>query len=162
MILIIMGVCGAGKSTIAQAVAARLGWPVLEADDFHPQANIEKMAAGSPLTDIDREPWLSAMNTAAREMAGRGHSAVMTCSALKRSYRDKLRRGLENSKLVYLYADPESLANRLQNRPGHFMKSAMLSSQLTTLEPPDVSEAVTIDTTGLDVDQTVGLVLRQV
>lgn len=139
----VMGAAGAGKSTIGRSLADALDWPFFDGDDFHPPANVAMMAAGIPLTDADREPWLAAMNYFTREHVGRGRSVVLACSALRRAYRDRLRLGLPTARFVYLRADAAILRQRLEQRPGHFMKSEMLASQLATLEEP--VRALTID-----------------
>jgi gluconokinase len=133
--LVVMGVSGSGKTTIAIAVAKRLGWVFAEGDDFHPAANVEKMRAGHPLTDDDRWPWLEALADwiGAREQAG--DNAVLTCSALKRSYREVLERGHPSVRFVHVTASPETIRRRLQRRRGHYMPAALLDSQLATLEP---------------------------
>ncbi|HOU91085.1 MAG TPA: gluconokinase [Polyangiaceae bacterium] len=145
MILVVMGVAGAGKTTVGRAVATALGVPFLDADAFHPPANVAKMAAGSPLDDADRAPWLRALAEAlaAAERAG---GAVLACSALKESYRLTLAAGLQRPpRWVHLSAPREVLAARLSRRQGHFMPAALLDSQLDTLEPP--GDALPIDAT---------------
>jgi gluconokinase len=133
--LVVMGVSGSGKTTIAIAVAKRLGWVFAEGDEFHPAANVEKMRAGHPLTDDDRWPWLDALADwiDAREQAG--DNAVLTCSALKRSYREVLERGHPSVRFVHVTASLETIRRRLQRRRGHYMPAALLDSQLATLEP---------------------------
>jgi gluconokinase len=139
-----MGVSGAGKSTIATLVAHRLGWEVAEGDDLHPAANIRKLAEGHPLTDADRAPWLAAVAAWIDDHIATGRSGVITCSALRRSYRDTLRR--PQVVFVYLAGTREQLAARLAARSGHFMPAALLDSQLAALEPPSVDEhAITVD-----------------
>lgn len=133
--LIVMGVSGAGKTTIAEGIAETMGWLYAEGDDFHSQANVSKMAAGIPLTDEDRWPWLRAIGTWIDEHERDGRSAVVTCSALKRSYRDLLREGRPNVRFVFLNVPEEVLAERLAKRTGHYMPSSLLPSQLATLEP---------------------------
>lgn len=133
--LVCMGVSGSGKSVIAERLAARLGWARAEGDDFHSDANRAKMSAGIPLGDDDRAPWLAAlrdwMNTAARE----GHSTVVTCSALKRTYRERLSAATGTVIYVHLDPPPEITAERLAARQGHFMPVSLLASQLEALEP---------------------------
>ena len=146
--LVLMGVSGAGKSTVMAALAARLGWATAEADDFHSTANVEKMRAGVPLTDEDRWPWLASLAAwvGEREAAngGAGENAIVTCSALRRSYRDLLRYGHPSVLFVHLEAPAAMLDARLRSRPGHYMPPALLTSQLETLEPlaPDEPGAV--------------------
>lgn len=144
--LVVMGVAGSGKTTIAGLLAARLGLDVAEADEFHPQANIDKMSAGTPLTDADRAPWLAAIRDWLTEESDVGRSAVVTCSALKRSYRDVLRGAHGRVRFVHLDGSPEVLAERMAHRSGHFMPPALLPSQLATLELLDGDEdGITID-----------------
>jgi carbohydrate kinase (thermoresistant glucokinase family) len=139
-----MGVSGAGKTTIARALAARLGWDFADGDGFHPQANIDKMAAGQPLTDDDRWPWLRSVADWIRDHTDAGRDAVIACSALKRSYRDVLRG--PGVVFVLLAGDRDTIAERLRARHGHFMPIALLDSQLATLEPPASDEcAITVD-----------------
>ncbi|GAB3103990.1 gluconokinase [Isoptericola nanjingensis] len=138
--LVVMGVAGSGKTTIAGMLAERLGVDVAEADEFHPQANIDKMSAGTPLTDADRAPWLAAIRDWLTGETDSGRSAVVTCSALKRSYRDVLRGAHGRVRFVHLDGTPELLADRMAHRSGHFMPPALLPSQLATLEPLDDDE----------------------
>lgn len=139
-LLVVMGVSGSGKTTIGRMLAARLSWPFAEGDDFHPPANIDKMASGHPLTDEDRWPWLAAIGRWIDERIEAGDSGVVTCSALKRSYRDVLRR--PEVTFVNLTGDRTAIAERVAARHGHFMPAALLDSQLATLEPPDADERV--------------------
>lgn len=132
--VVVMGVSGTGKTTIGRMLAAELDLPFVEGDDLHPLANTEKMAAGIPLTDADREPWLDLV---AAELA---RPVVATCSALKRSYRDRLRVVAPDLVLVHLHGAPELLAQRMAGRSGHFMPTSLLRSQLDTLEPPAADE----------------------
>ncbi len=129
-----MGVSGVGKSTIAKALAARLGWDFAEGDDFHPEANVAKMASGTPLNDDDRWPWLGLIGDWMSTEIAAGRSAVVTCSALKRSYRDLLREGRPEVRFLHLVADPDLLAMRMGERKDHFMPASLLASQLDTLE----------------------------
>jgi gluconokinase len=132
--LVVMGVSGSGKTTVAVAVARRLGWVFAEGDDFHPASNVAKMSAGTPLTDADREPWLRALAAwiGAREEAG--DSAVLTCSALKRAYRDVLRDGHPSVRFVHVTVSADTLRVRLERRQGHYMPASLLDSQLAALE----------------------------
>lgn len=148
--VIVTGVAGSGKSSVASALGGALGLEVVEGDAHHPQSNIDKMAAGIPLTDDDRRPWLETLG----ELVGRRHAAglgtVLACSALKRSYRDILRATVpsEESFVIELDADADTLRQRMAERTGHFMPVSLLDSQLATLEPlqPDERGAV-IDVT---------------
>ena len=146
IILVVMGVSGSGKSTIAKPVAERLGWPFEEGDDLHPKANIEKMAAGHPLTDADRAPWLDAVRAWIDAEVAAGRSGVITCSALKRAYRDRLRDGQPAVRFVYLEGDEALIHARVEAREGHFMPPELLHSQFQTLEPPTPDEhAIVVD-----------------
>ena len=138
--LVVMGVCGSGKSTAGLLLAQRLGVEFLEGDDLHPVRNIERLAAGTALSDDDRAGWLRTLagRLAAARADGRG--LVVTCSALKRSYRDILRRGDVQLQLVYLAAPSALLAARMGSRQGHYMPASLLQSQLADLEPPGADE----------------------
>jgi len=138
--LIVMGVSGSGKTTIANALVAQSGYTFAEGDDFHPTANVEKMHAGHPLDDDDRWPWLRAVAQWIGEHERSGTSVVVTCSALKRSYRDLLRRNNNSVWFVHLTLPTATLADRLQRRKGHYMPASLLDSQLATLEPLDADE----------------------
>jgi gluconokinase len=142
MILIVAGVSGSGKTTVGAMLAARLGWRFADADEFHPAANIEKMRAGVPLTDDERWPWLQAIAAWMDERVARDESAVVTCSALKRSYRDMLLRGRPQARMVFLAADRQVLARRLAARHGHFFPQQLLGTQLADLELPQPDEHV--------------------
>jgi gluconokinase len=142
-LILLTGVAGSGKTTIGRLLAAELGWPYHEADDFHPAANKEKMGRGLPLDDTDRAPWLAAIRAAMDECRAAGRSAVFSCSALKDKYRHVLLDGTSDVSLVFLSGDRALLLARLQGRPGHYMKPAMLESQLAILEPP--AEALVLD-----------------
>ncbi|MFE6233667.1 gluconokinase [Cellulosimicrobium sp. NPDC057862] len=146
--LVVMGVAGSGKTTVATLLAQRLGTEYAEADQFHPEANIAKMSAGTPLTDEDRWPWLEAIRDWLSVEADAGRSGVVTCSALKRSYRDLLRTARGRVCFVHLDGSPELLAERMEHRSGHFMPTSLLPSQLATLEPLDDDEpGFTVDVT---------------
>ncbi|MCP3136236.1 gluconokinase [Pyxidicoccus xibeiensis] len=136
MVVIVMGVSGAGKTTVGRALAEALGWRFVDADDLHPKANVEKMAAGVPLTDEDRWPWLAAIRQVMADALARGEDLVLANSALKKAYRDRLAVDPERVRFVYLDAPREVLAHRLSQRQGHFMPPSLLDSQLATLEPP--------------------------
>jgi gluconokinase len=149
--VVVMGVSGAGKSTVAKLIAARLDCPFRDADSFHPQANIEKMSRGEPLTDADRWPWLQAIAAWIAEHRAAGTTCVVTCSALKRVYRDIVTaRQSADVRLVYLKGDFDLIAARLAARKGHFMPPALLKSQFDALQEPRVEEhaiVVSIDAT---------------
>jgi gluconokinase len=134
--LVVMGVSGSGKTTVATALADELGLQMIEGDEFHPPANVEKMAAGIPLTDEDRRPWLQTLGKLLAEHHARGQGTVLACSALKRAYRDVLRSAVppEETFIIELDADPATLRQRMASRTGHFMPATLLESQLETLE----------------------------
>ncbi|PSL51638.1 gluconate kinase (SKI family) [Saccharothrix carnea] len=133
--VVVMGVSGAGKSTVARALADRLAWPLAEADEFHPPANIAKMSAGTPLTDADRAPWLAAIRDWITARAAAGESTVVTCSALKRTYRDVLREAGARVRFLHLDGTADVIGDRLRHRSGHFMPPSLLRSQFDALEP---------------------------
>lgn len=141
-VIIVMGVAGAGKSTVGTRLAAVIGGRFVDADDFHPAANIAKMAAGIPLDDADRQPWLARLHDEVVAPAATAGIAVLACSALKRSYRRTLGVGMPGVALVYLKGDAATLADRLTKRSGHYMAAGMLASQLATLEEPQPDEAI--------------------
>ena len=143
MIVVVMGVSGVGKTTLGRALADRLGWEFLDGDDYHPPANVAKMAAGTPLTDEDRAPWLDRLNALLAERGARGESAVLACSALKARYRERLMRGLAACSLVYLHAPIEVIRSRLEARRHRYMPASLLESQFAALEPP--ADAIAID-----------------
>jgi carbohydrate kinase (thermoresistant glucokinase family) len=136
----VIGVSGAGKTTVGQHLAKRLGWKFEGGDRLHPPANVAKMKSGQPLTDADREPWLAAVAKVVDDWRARGARGVITCSALKRSYRRQIVGDRRNVRLVYLDGSRELIAARLAGRQGHFMPARLLDSQLTTLEPPGPDE----------------------
>ncbi|MEU9592017.1 gluconokinase [Streptomyces sp. NPDC048219] len=146
-VVVVMGVAGTGKTTIGPLLAARLGVPYAEGDDFHPPANIAKMTAGTPLTDEDRWPWLDAIGGWAHGRAGLG--GVVSSSALKRSYRDRLRAAAPGVVFVHLTGSRELIEDRMSHREGHFMPTALLDSQFATLQPLEQDEAgVAVDVAG--------------
>ncbi|WP_458113914.1 gluconokinase [Arthrobacter sp. R1-13] len=138
--LVVMGVAGAGKPTIAEALAEALGWARAEADEFHPPSNISKMSQGVPLEDADRWPWLVGIRDWMTAEAEGGNSTVLTCSALKRSYRRLLSEAHGRVAFIHLDGDASLLAERMRGREGHFMPTTLLPSQLAALEPLDTSE----------------------
>lgn len=140
--VVVMGVSGSGKTTVGEALSARFGWPLLEGDQFHPKANIDKMSSGTPLADEDRWPWLDAIATAMREAPD---GVIVTCSSLRRIYRDRLRDKAGRPVIfVYLNGSRDTLAARLAARKGHFMPASLLDSQLATLEPPGGDEPLIV------------------
>lgn len=141
--VLIMGVAGTGKTTVGQQLAASLGWEFRDADEFHSAQNIAKMSSGQPLDDADRAPWLAAIRAHIMAKITRGESGVVTCSALKETYRQAILAGLNHVLLVHLQGAPELIRQRIAARANHFMKPAMLESQLAALEPP--REALTLD-----------------
>ncbi len=139
-VAVVMGVSGSGKTTIARGVADRLGWRLVEGDDFHPPENVAKMRAGTPLQDADRWPWLQAIAREIDALRARGENAVVTSSALKRAYRDILIDARPDVVLVYLKGAKDLIAERLGARKGHFMPPALLDSQFVALEEPGDDE----------------------
>lgn len=139
MIVLVMGVAGAGKSTLGAALAQRLGWRFLDADDFHPPGNVAKMAAGVPLEDADRWPWLDLLNKKLKEEP----ALVLACSALKEAYRRRLLEGVDRSGIVHLHGSFELIASRLAGRQHRYMPASLLESQFAALEPP--AGAIAID-----------------
>jgi gluconokinase len=146
MLIVVMGVSGAGKTTIGAALAAALGAHFLDADDFHPPENVAKMRAGRPLDDSDRAPWLARLHDALAARAAAGQSVVMACSALKAAYRGTLARDLD-VRFVHLAGTRELIEARLAARRGHYMPRGLLDSQFAALEAPDDALTVDIDAT---------------
>ena len=142
-IVLLMGVAGSGKTTVGHQLARDLGWRFADADEFHPPANVANMSAGQPLTDADRAPWLAAIRSYIDTALARGESAVVTCSALKATYRRALLADPARVRLVHLHGTRDQLWARISARENHFMKPAMLDSQLAALEPP--TDALTVD-----------------
>jgi len=143
MIVVVMGVSGAGKTTIGQRLAQELGWPFIDADQLHPATNLEKLAAGIPLEDADRILWLKHVQAVIDDWLVSDASGVLACSALKASYREMIWRDPTHMRLVYLQGSPALIAQRLVHRQGHFMNPLLLPSQFQVLEPP--IHAITID-----------------
>jgi len=142
MIVVLMGVCGSGKTTVGQALAARLRWRFLDADDFHPQANVDKMARGMALTDDDRWPWFDRIVEELKRQHPSRTNIVLACSALRQAYRDRLAQA-GDVRFAYLRGDAATIAPRLAGRSGHFMPASLLTSQFATLEEP--AAAIVID-----------------
>lgn len=136
MIVILMGVSGSGKTTIGHLLAGRLGWPFFDGDDFHPPANLNKMAAGIPLDDADREGWLSQLAELIQSHLAENRSMLLACSALKKSYRRRLRLDPRRVRFIYLKGDYDLIQSRMLERTGHYMKPAMLTSQFADLQEP--------------------------
>ncbi|QEL20291.1 gluconokinase [Limnoglobus roseus] len=146
MVLVLMGVSGSGKTTVGKLLAADLGWTFVEADDYHPAANVEKMKGGTPLTDDDRRSWLGALRHEIDGACRRGENVVLACSALKHAYQNYLEQHEPDCvSYVYLHGSEELLRSRLEARKGHFMNPKLLESQLETLEPP--TDAIRVDVT---------------
>jgi gluconokinase len=157
MILLVMGVTGSGKTTVGKLLAQSLGWLFLDADDFHPAENIEKMKHGVPLTDQDREPWLAAIHAELQKCAGKKQDAVLACSALKESYRERLAAGVD-LRICYLKGTYSEIAARLQSRTGHFAGEAILAGQFADLEEPRDALVLPVSNTP---EEIVGDVLRK-
>jgi gluconokinase len=141
--VILMGVAGSGKTAVGMQVARTLDWIFLDADDFHPPANIEKMKHGIPLNDQDRAPWLQRLHDELRDQIAKEHSVILACSALKESYRNVLRDEVTPPKFIYLDVDPETISARLQHRSAHFFPKELMESQFAALEKP--KDAIIVD-----------------
>ena len=147
--VVVMGVSGVGKSTIAKGLSTLMRWQFAEGDVFHPEANLAKMSSGQPLTDEDRWPWLSTLGDWMSQEIAAGRSGIVTCSALRRAYRDLLREGRPHVRFLHVTAESDVLRDRMEHRPGHYMPSSLLQSQLATLEPlGDDEPGVTITNEG--------------
>jgi carbohydrate kinase (thermoresistant glucokinase family) len=140
LVLVLMGVSGSGKSTTGAALAKALGWPFRDADSFHPPTNVEKMSRGVPLDDADRAPWLAAIAQWIDERREQGAPGIVSCSALKRAYRERIVGARPDVRLVYLRGDRQVIGRRLAARQGHFMPASLLDSQLAVLEEPGEDE----------------------
>jgi carbohydrate kinase (thermoresistant glucokinase family) len=160
LILIVMGVSGSGKSTVAEALNQHLHWPYQEGDALHPPSNVQKMHAGVPLTDEDRAPWLAAIRAWIDARVAAAEPGLVTCSALKRRYRDGLVDGRKQVRLLYLQASAQVLQDRLDHRSGHFMPASLLESQLHTLEPPAPEERPIVINVEGTLDETVQAALK--
>jgi gluconokinase len=141
--VVLMGVAGSGKTAVGMQVAQKLSWIFLDADNFHPPANIEKMKHGIPLNDQDRAPWLQRLHDELQDQMAEGHSVVLACSALKETYRKVLRDEVSPPTFVYLDVDPETIRDRLQHRTAHFFPKELMESQFAALEKP--KDAVIVD-----------------
>ena len=161
-VIIVMGVSGSGKTTVANGLAQRLGWQCLEGDAFHPSANVAKMSAGIPLTDDDRWPWLHAIAARIDALRQQGQSAVVACSALKRAYRAILLGDHTDVVLLYLRGSKALIAERMMERHNHFMPPALLDSQFATLEEPGADEHPIVVDIGGDAYSVIETSLRLV
>jgi gluconokinase len=159
--LVVMGVSGSGKSTIADKLADRLNWTFEDGDRFHPASNVAKMSAGVPLTDEDRWPWLQAIADEIDRVCKAGEHAVIACSALKRAYRGVLVHGRNDVRIIYLKGTQELIASRLAQRKGHFMPPGLLASQFKTLEPPGPDENPVTVSIDASVETIVDDIIRQ-
>ena len=159
--LVVMGVSGSGKSTVADRLAVRLGWRYEDGDSFHPASNVAKMSAGQPLTDEDRWPWLQAIADEIDRLSAAGECAVIACSALKRSYREVLVHGRDDIRIVFLDGTQDLIAARLAARKGHFMPPGLLASQFRTLERPETNERPIVVSIDATVEQIVDDIVTQ-
>ncbi|WP_354623059.1 gluconokinase [Psychromonas sp. MME2] len=148
--IVVMGVCGSGKSTIGDKVSKLMGYKFIDGDDLHPKANIIKMAGGEALNDDDRAPWLERIRDAAFSLESKNETGIIVCSALKKSYRDKIRNGNQHVHFLYLEASIELIMQRMRARKGHFMQESMVNGQFATLERPENEPNVAV----VDIDGT--------
>lgn len=155
-LFVVMGVSGCGKTTVGQALAARLGCPFYDGDDFHPPANVAKMASGVPLNDEDRAPWLARLAGLLKQHEAKGETAVLACSALKQLYREQLRVSPE-VQFVYLAGSFDLIWQRMSQRANHYMKADMLRSQFAALEPPAAAEVIHVA-----IDQAIDAIVEQI
>jgi gluconokinase len=153
--IVVIGVSGCGKSSVGKGLSQVLGWPFFDGDDFHPAENVAKMAAGTPLNDIDRDPWLARLHDLIAEHLARGESMILACSALKQRYRDQLAEGNPGTRFVHLKGDFDLIYGRMQARPGHYMKAEMLQSQFGAWEEPQNALVV-------DINQSVEEIIRNI
>ena len=158
-VLVVMGVSGTGKSTVAGILAERLGWPLKEGDDLHPPGNVAKMSTGQPLTDEDRWPWLDRVGDWIRSRTASGAPGIITCSALRRAYRDRLRG--PGVAFVQLDGSRDEIADQMSRRAGHFMPLSLLDSQLATLEPLADDEAGIVVSAAQQLDDEIEEILRR-
>jgi gluconokinase len=156
-VIVLMGVSGSGKTTVGEKLAEELSWDFYDGDEFHPEANIEKMSHGIPLTDADRWPWLDRLNQLILECLAEGRPAVLACSALKQSYRERLLKNVTRTALVYLRGDFDLIYERMQQRQGHYMEAGMLQGQFDALEEPSSGLTLDIDT---EPDKIVAEIIR--
>ena len=154
MIILVMGVSGSGKNTVGELLAEHLGFEFIDGDDYHPPENVAKMAAGTALTDADRGPWLDRLNSILKEKA----HAVLACSALKAAYRERLRQGIDDFRIVYLQGSEALIGKRVAARKHRYMPASLLASQFATLEPP--RDAIAVDVGGTP-EEAVAEALRQ-
>lgn len=156
-IIVLMGVSGSGKTTVGRALAERLDCAFYDGDAFHPPENVAKMAAGEPLQDVDRRPWLARLNELISGLSRQSKCAVLACSALKRDYRRQLARGVPEVTFVFLQGSFETIEARMRAREDHFMGAQMLQSQFEALEPPRKGEAITVN-----VDRSVQQIVERI
>ncbi|CFR31036.1 gluconokinase [Yersinia frederiksenii] len=156
--IIVMGVSGSGKTTVGEAVARQIHAKFIDGDDLHPRANIQKMGSGHPLNDEDREPWLERLSDAAYSLHHKNETGIIVCSALKRRYRDRLRKGNQGMVFLYLKGSFDVIMERLKARSGHFMPTDLLKSQFDTLEEPNSDEP---DVICVDIDADIDEVVRR-
>jgi gluconokinase len=160
MMIVIMGVAGSGKTTVGRSLSSELGWPYFDGDDFHSQTAIETMRNGKPLNDQDRAAWLSRLHDLVLSLSAERKNAVMSCSALKKKYREFLRSQLDAHflRFVYLKVSPAVARTRMKKRVGHFMRESLLLSQFETLEPPTPDEALCLQSDELSVSKMVSII----
>ncbi|MCY3665454.1 MAG: gluconokinase [Gemmatimonadetes bacterium] len=160
MVIVLMGVTGSGKTTVGEQLAQQLGWAYYDADDFHPEANVRKMANGTPLTDEDRWPWLETLSAAIGQWVRAEQGAILGCSALKQSYRDILVRGRPGVQIVHLKGPRALIAQRLETRQHRYMPASLLDSQFATLEEPRDALSVDIGPSPAAIAATIRTVLQ--
>jgi gluconokinase len=160
-VIVVMGVTSSGKSTVGQKLGDTLGWPFHDADSFHPAANVAKMSSGQPLNDDDRKPWLAAIAAFIDTCIRDNHHAIVSCSALKRSYRDVIIGNRSHVRLVHLVGDKALIGARMSQRRNHFMPTSLLDSQFATLEPPQADENPLNIPVNADPDTLVATILEQ-
>jgi carbohydrate kinase (thermoresistant glucokinase family) len=159
LVIVLMGVSGSGKSTAGAALSRSLGWPFRDADSFHPPQNVEKMSRGVPLTDADRWPWLAAIAQWIDERCAAGEHGIVSCSALKRAYRERVIGARGRVRLVYLKGDKELIGQRLRARKNHFMPASLLDSQFSALEEPSVEESALIVSVAMSPRRVAGTIM---